>query len=409
MAAANLGETVLADASCQRAFDLRQKLSEQEKLIIEGSYYSDWNKAQRTYQFAIQLYPRAPHFHINLATIFAYEGQFELSLKEWQEALKLSPESGLVYQGVIYSYLALNRVREAEAIALEAQRKGVNSTFEPVLYDLAFYRGDTAEMGRQAASAMGKPGTEDVLFAREADTAAYFGQLRKARELSRKAANSALRAGQKETAATYDAVCALREALFGNSAEARLQATLAKTLATGRDLDYGVALALAYAGNAGLAKELSNRLATKFPDDTVIQLNYLLTVRAKLVLNSANPQEALDILGTATPYEIDYPGEATLYSWGAMYPAYVRGEAYLVARQGSQAAAEFQKILDHRGIVLYEPIGPLAHLQLGRAYAMQGDTAKAKAAYQDFLTLWENADPDIPILIAAKSEYSKLQ
>lgn len=171
---------------------------------------------------------------------------------------------------------------------------------------------------------------------------------------------------------------------------------------TGRDLDYGVALALAYAGNAGLAKELSDHLATKFPDDTRVKFNYLPTLRAKLVVNSANPQEALNILGTATPYEVGYPDFP-------LYPVYVRGEAHLVARQGSQAAVEFQKILDHRGIVLNEPIGALAYVGLARAYALQGDTAKAKTAYQDFLTLWKEADPDIPILKQAEAEYAKLR
>jgi len=173
-------------------------------------------------------------------------------------------------------------------------------------------------------------------------------------------------------------------------------------------MDYGLALALAYAGGAGQAQALADDLGKRFPEDTVVQFNYLPTLRAKLALLHSNPQEALVILGAASPYELGLPA-FDYYNWPNLYPVYVRGEAYLAAHQGSDAAAEFQKILDHRGIVLNEPIGALAHLQLGRAYAMQGDTTKARTAYRDFLTLWKDADPDIPILKQAKAEYAKLQ
>jgi len=241
----------------------------------------------------------------------------------------------------------------------------------------------------------------------EADTAAYFGHLRKAREFSRQAADSAGRAGEKETAATYYAASALREALFGNADKAGQQAILAKGRASGRDMDYGLALALAYAGDAGRAQALADDLGKRFPQDTVVQFNYLPTLRAKLALLHSNPQQALIILEAASPYELGLPS-LSYYNWPNVYPVYVRGEAYLVAHQGSKAAAEFQKILDHRGIVLNEPIGALAHLQLGRAKFMSGDKEGARNAYQDFLTLWKDADPDIPILKQAKAEYAKL-
>jgi len=229
----------------------------------------------------------------------------------------------------------------------------------------------------------------------EADTAAYFGHLEKAREFSRRATDSAEQASEKEAAATYRAVSAFREALFGNVDRAGKQAILAKGRASGRDVGYGLALAMAHAGKAGQAQALADDLAKKFPEDTVVQFNYLPTVRAKIALNHSNPQQALEILRVAAPYELGLP-VLGFYNWPNLYPVYVRGEAYLAARQGREAAGEFQKILDHRGIVLNEPIGALAHLQLGRAYTMQGETAKAKAAYQDFLTLWKDADPDIP-------------
>jgi predicted Zn-dependent protease len=173
-------------------------------------------------------------------------------------------------------------------------------------------------------------------------------------------------------------------------------------------MNYGMALALAYAEDADQAQALADDLGKRFPEDTVVQFNYLPTLRAKLALLRSNPRQALEALRVAAPYELGLPA-IQYYNWPNLYPVYVRGEAYLAAHQGNEAAAEFQKILDHRGIVLNEPLGALAHLQLGRAYAMQGDTAKSRAAYQDFLTLWKAADPDIPIFKQAKAEYVKLQ
>jgi eukaryotic-like serine/threonine-protein kinase len=302
----------------------------------------------------------------------------------------------------------LNRVEEAEATGKEAHAKSLDSRLAPVLYAIAFYRDDTSEMARQAASDTGKAEDGEWLLALQADTDAYFGHLGKAREFSRQAADSAGRAAEKEIAATYYAVAALREALFGNADRAGQQAFLAKGRASGRDMDYGLALALAYAGDAIQAQAFADGLSKRFPEDTVVQFNYLPTLRAKLALLRSNPRQALEALRVAAPYELGLPALQYL-NWPNMYPVYVRGEAYLAAHRGLEAAAEFQKILDHRGIVLNEPIGALTHLQLGRAYAMSGDSAKARAAYQDFLTLWKDADPDIPVLQQAKAEYTRLQ
>jgi tetratricopeptide (TPR) repeat protein len=220
---------------------------------------------------------------------------------------------------------------------------------------------------------------------------------------------SAERADEKEISANYSATSGLREALFGNAEEARRHASLALTRSTGVDVQYASALASAYAADTGRAQGLTEELNKRFPEATTVQLNYLPTVRAKLALNRRNPSEALEILRTAVPYELGTTTFSGEYAWNGLYPVFVRGEAYLAAHQGNEAADEFQKILDHRGIVWNSPIGALAHLQIGRAYAMSGDTAKAKAAYQDFLTLWKDADPDIPILKEAKTEYAKLQ
>ncbi len=276
------------------------------------------------------------------------------------------------------------------------------------LYQIAFLQNDVAGMAQQIEKSAGHPAIEDTLLANEADTAAYSGRLRKSREFSQQAIGSAERAGEKETAASYFAMSGVREALFGNAEEARRRAVLAMHRSAGVDVQYGSALALAYAGEDRQAQTLTDDLGRRLPEATIVQFNYLPTIRAKLAIRRGNTSAAIESLKTAEPYEL---GQTTYssYSWNSMYPVYLRGEAYLASHQGSQAAAEFQKILDHRGIVVNEPIGALAHLQIGRAYAMQGDTSKAKAAYQDFLTLWKDADPDIPIFIAAKAEYAKLQ
>jgi eukaryotic-like serine/threonine-protein kinase len=400
--------SALAVENIRKAFGLRTRVSEREKLIIEGDYYNfvtgDLMKAQQSYILGEQIYPREVTFRSNLGGLYNALGQYEAGLREHQEAVRLAPSS-ITYRFLIYTYLSLNRDEDAAALAREAHGKGLDSGLETTLYSLSFYRNDTAEMSRQIAAWAGKPG-QDLLLALEADTAAYFGHLGRARGLSRQAANSAKRAGENETSATYEAVAALREGLFGNAIQAGQRTALAKERSGGPDKYYAVALALAYTGDG--SQGLADNFNESFPENTVAQFNYFPTLGAKLALNHANPQQALDTLEIAVPYELGLPAN-WFYNWPNLYPVYVRGEAYLAAHQGKQAAAEFQKILDHRGIVLNEPIGALAHLQLGRAYALQGETAKSRAAYQDFLTLWKDADPDIPILIQAKAEYAELK
>jgi DNA-binding winged helix-turn-helix (wHTH) protein len=405
-------DTVSSAESARKAFELRAGLSEREKLHIEADYYyvatGDLMKARRTAEVGAQTFPRDPGFPEGLREYTIALGQYEAALKESLEWLRLSPHNSLPYRFVGFAYLYLNRVEEAEATGKEAHAKGLDSRLAPVLYEIAFYRNDAPEMARQATSAVGNADEGELLLALEADTAAYFGNLGKARKFSRQAADSAGRTGEKEIVATYYAASALREALFGNTDKARQQATVVKGSSTWRDMNYGMALALAYAEDADQAQALADDLGKRFPEDTVVQFNYLPTLRAKLALLRSNPRQALEALRVAAPYELGLPA-IQYYNWPNLYPVYVRGEAYLAAHQGNEAAAEFQKILDHRGIVLNEPLGALAHLQLGRAYAMQGDTAKSRAAYQDFLTLWKDADPDIPIFKQAKAEYVKLQ
>ena len=409
----SIGETTMGEENTRKAFELRERVSEMEKLAIEGDYYRSVTgnllNATRSYALGEQIYPREPSFRGGLGLNYMALGQYESALKEHREALRLLPYDSVAFRFVVFTNLLMDRVEDAAATAREARAKGLDSALGPTVYLIAFHQNDVPEMVRQVAAAAGKTGEEDLLLALDADTAAYFGHLRRARELSRQASNSARRAGEKEASATYENVASLREGLFGNADKAREQIRVATPFpSAGGDPYYAFALALAYAGNANGVERSVEYFNKRIPEDTTVQFNYLPTLRAKLALMHSDPQQALNDLELAAPYELGTPAIG-FYNWPNLYPVYVRGEAYLAAHQGKKAAAEFQKILDHRGIVLNEPIGALAHLQLGRAYAMQGDTAKSRAAYQDFLTLWKDADPDIPILVQAKAEYAALK
>ena len=405
---ANLGESSLAIENVKKAYELRTRVSEPEKLYIESHYYEyvtgDLEKANQAYELWAQTYPRDWLPRNNMGFINWRLGRNDKSLDEFREAHSLNPESALIYVNVVRAYVSLNRFEEARATIVEAQTKALDSLFLRVaLYRLAFLQNDSAEMAKQVEWARAQPGEADFLRL-EGDTVAYSGQLGKARDFFRQAIAAAEHTAGKETAAGYQAREAVREALFGNAAEAQQQAAVALDLSTGGEVQYGAALALALAGDSARARALADDLDKRLPENTLVQLNYLPTIHALLAANHNDFTKAIESLQVSTPYELGTPA-----NFVSMYPVYVRGEAYLAAHQGTDAAVEFQKILDHRGIIVAEPIGVLAHLQIGRAYAMQGDTAKAKAAYQDFLTLWKEADPDIPVLIAAKAEYAKLK
>jgi eukaryotic-like serine/threonine-protein kinase len=408
---AGVSESVLAVENSRKAFALRDRVSALEKLVIEEEHAfngsGDLPKGLQICELGERTYPRISIFHEDRGMGLAYLGEYESGLKESFEALRLAPYRGVIYREIAHTYLYLSQPDKAETTAKEAHGKSLEGNLKDVLYGIAFYRQDAGEMARHAAGVNDVTPQQGLLLAIEADTAAYFGRVREGRELSRRAADSAEKAGEKEIATTYRAVSALREALFGNAAIAPQGISL-RPPSPARDLDYAVALTLAYAGDVKRAQDLADTLSKVFPEDTIVRYNYLPTLRGKLALHHADPQEALHFLEPAASYELGMPSNS-FYNWPNLYPVYVRGEAYLAAHQGKEAAAEFQKILDHRGIVLNEPIGALAHLQLGRAYAMQGETGKSRAAYQEFLTLWKNADPDIPILSEAKAEYAKLQ
>src|SRR5246500_2235881 len=338
-------------------------------------------------------------------------GQYEKAATATRESLRLEPTNVVGYENLGQIYLALNRFDEARTTTEEAQgRKLDDFPLHANLYALAFFQGNVAAMKQQADWAIGKPGAEDQMLSLKSDTEAWSGGLGKARERSRQAVKSARRSDEKEPAALWQANAAIREALFGNADVARQNAAAAVALAPGsHDAEAQAALAYALAGDAAHAQPLADDLGKHSPQDTVVQSVWLPTIRAQIETSRKNAARSIELLQAAAPYELGMlSGSATN---SCLYPVYVRAEAYLSAQQGPAAAAEFQKILDHRGLLWTCATGATAHPGLGRAYAMQGNTVKAKAAYQDFFALWKDADPDIPIpiLIAAKSEYAKLK
>jgi serine/threonine protein kinase/tetratricopeptide (TPR) repeat protein len=408
----NLGETSLAAQNTTKSYELRERVSETERFGIESRYQHfvtrDLQKARQSYDLWAQTYPRNYIPANNLGVIHDSLGQFSKSVDEYSKALKIEPSSGLTYANLVGSYLFLNRLQDAGATAAEAQSKKLDSpALRLNLYRLAFLQNDTGGMAQQLAWSAGKPGVENAMLRLEADTAAYAGHLDKAREISIRAIESAKRAGEKEAAAGYESDMAFREAVLGNVKEAEQHATAALALSSGRDVQYGAALALAAAGNSK-AESLADQLHKQFPEDTIVQFMYLPTIRAELALRRKDPAKAIDDLQTAAPYELGSPGNTAAFT-PSLYPIYVRGQAYLAAHRGSEAASEFEKIIKWRGVVQNQPIGPLAYLALARANVLEGDTTNARSAFQEFFNLWRDADSDIPILQQAKIEYAKLQ
>ena len=410
VAYANLGQASLAGENIKKAYDLREQVSEREKYRISSMYYQlvtgELEQASQVYELWAKSYPQDFVPPGNLGEIYSNLGQYEKALTRTQEGLRLEP-SIVGYTNLAQDYLALNRLDDAKKALEQAQeRKLEGDLLHWGIYQLAFLKGDAAEMERQVAWAAGRPGTEDLLLSFQSDTEAYNGRLVKARDFSRRAVDAAVRNDSKETAALWQVNAALREAEFGNAAAAKQDVAAALTLSAGRDVKMFAALTLARVGETARAKAIVAELEKSYPSQTVLKVYWLPTIRAAIELNAKNSTQALAFLEAAAPYELGKPPQLQL---GTLYPAYIRGESRLLAHNGSTAATEFQRFLDHRGIVINCPLGALAHLGLAHAYALSGDTAKARTAYQDFFALWKDADPDIPILKEAKAEYAKLQ
>jgi eukaryotic-like serine/threonine-protein kinase len=409
----NLKQYGPSTENLQRAFDLSNRAGEKEKLMISANYHSlntgDLEKASQAYEQWAQKYPGDYVPHNNLGVVYGYLGQYDKQRDEFLEALRLKPDSALVCANLVSAYSHLYRLSDAKTAYERALAGNLES---PKLhynrYGVAFLEGDAAEMERQSAWSAGRPGSDDILLSPQSDTEASSGHLGKAQELSRRASESAQSIGEREAAAGREINAALREAEFGNAVQARSQTASALALDSTQGTQILAALALARAGDLDRAQKMANELEKQNPLNTTINRYWLPTIRAALELNRQNPSKAVEILQPAALNELGEPDPAPEVG-GFLYPIFVRGQAYLALRQESAAIAEFQKFLDYRGVVINGPLGALAHLGLARAYALQGDTSKARAAYQDFLTLWKDADPDIPILIAAKSEYAKLK
>jgi eukaryotic-like serine/threonine-protein kinase len=406
----NLGQASLAAENIKKAYALRDHVSEREKYRISALYYQnvtgEMEQAIQVYELWAKSYPQDSVPPGNLGVIYGNLGQYEKSLAATVEGQRLGADA-IGYSNVVGTYLELNRLDDAQKAIVDAQQHHMESDIlHLAIYQLAFLKGDSAEMERQVAWAAGKPGTEDVLLSAQSDTEAYYGHLTRARDFSRRAVDAAVRSDSKESAAIWQVNSALREAEFGNAAAAKQDVAAALAVSPGRDVKMFAALTLAQVGEIARAKALADELEKNYPSQTVLKVYWMPAIKAAVELNAGKSTQAEILLEAAAPYELGEPAQLQL---GTLYPAYLRGQAYLMAHNGTAATAEFQKFLDHRGIVINYPLGALAHLGLARAYVLSGETAKAKTGYQDFLSLWKDADPDIPLLKQAKGEYEKLQ
>ena len=411
----SIGETQLGTENVQKAYQLRDRASDNEKFFItayyDGRATGNQKKAQQTCEAWAQAYPREwkPHAFLS-GFVYPVLGEYEKAVEESQKNIELAPDFGIGYVHLGSSSLGLGRLEGAEEAARRASERKIEIPLLALLrYDVAFLKGDSEGMQREVAAARGKSGAEELISDHQAFALAYTGHLQEATKMLRQSSDLAQQAAHQEMAASFETRVAMWEAFYGNARAAKPAAMAALVLAKNREVQYGAAVALAIAGDSSEAQTLTNDLERSFPEDTSVKFNYLPSVRAFLALNHGDSAKAIEILQVSVPYELGQPRSAQTNFFGALYPIYARGQAYLAARQGAEAAREFQKILDHPGIMVGDPVGVLARLQLGRAYAVQGDAAKAKASYQSFFALWKEADPDIPVLKQAKVEYAKLQ
>jgi eukaryotic-like serine/threonine-protein kinase len=404
----NLGQASLSANYATKAYGLRDRVSERERYRISALYFErvtvEVEKATEAYELWAKSYPQDVVPHTNLGNLYSSLGQFDKAIAETETSQRLEPTIP-GYANLAGLYINVNRLKDAGQTLQEAQQKGFDDLFiRSNLYSLAFLSGDTAEMERQVAWAAGRPNEEDQMLNTQADTQAYYGRLEKARDLARRASDSAVRSDAKETGAQWLVYQGLREAEVGNVTAARQGVARALLLTPGRDVKVLSALVLARTGETAQSRTILEALEKSEPTNTYLKVYWFPVIEASIAMAQQQFNRAIIALEPSLPYELGQPPPGT-----AMYPAYVRGLAYLAQKNGPAAAAEFQKFPDHAGIVQNFLLGSLARLQRARAYALSGDTAKAKTAYLDFLALWKDADPEIPILKEAKAEYAKLQ
>jgi eukaryotic-like serine/threonine-protein kinase len=409
---ANLRESDLAEENYQKAYDLRSRASARERFAISAYYYNDvtgeLDKSNQTYQLFARAYPQNWVPHNNLGGTYAALGQWDNALAEAHEAVRLNPDSGIALGELIEYESRLGRYQDAKATYQQAVSKGLDyPDLHYFRYTVAFLEGDATEMQRQRDWAAGKSGREDVLLSAQSDTEAYSGQLAKARDLSLRATESARNAGENETAAKRELNDAIREVEFGYPQLARDEVATALRLSSTRSTRVLAAAVLARAGDIDHAGKMANELQKQNPLNTKIIGYWLPTIRASIELSRHNPAKAIEILENATPYELGMPGPQP--ELGALfYPVYLRGQAYLALRQGAEAVREFRKYSDHKSIAINSVLAGLAPLGLARAYGLQGDTARAHAAYEVFFANWKDADLETPILKQARTEYTRI-
>jgi serine/threonine protein kinase/tetratricopeptide (TPR) repeat protein len=411
----DIEEPALCAESATRGWLLRDRASYQEKFLIDFNYYrlvaGDLEKARQTCELWAQIYPRdmQPHAFLGGSTSLR-AGKFEKAAEESKKAIAMDPDSPLPYGNLAANYIFRGLIPDAKAVLQQAsQHQFVSPELLIVDHYVAFLMGDNAEMERLAARGREKSGTEEWMRDRESSALAYYGHVRLAREKSERAIQLAQTAGNTSRAGLYAAEAAVRESLFGSLAEARRNAASAIALSNARDVEYGAALALALSKDFFQSERLASGLEKRFPENSPVAFNYSPVLRALRELNAHEPNKAIALLRVAAPHELEWQDIISVGFVGSLYPVYVRGLALLDVGNDAEAATEFQKILDHRGIVGSDPIGALARWRLGEALAKSGETVRAKAAFQDFLALWKDADPEIPVLKQAQMEYARLQ
>jgi serine/threonine protein kinase len=409
---ASIWEPVLAAESATKAYRLRDRASDRERSFIVLSYdllaTGNLQKAQQTGELWAQTYPRDAEPHGFLSWMFQGLGKYEAGREQARQGIDVDRDFIFGYNNLAWCYVFLNRFDEAEStLQRAAERKLDMPEFLIMRYYIAFLKSDEAGMARAAELGQANPGADDWMSHEQASVLAYSGHLQRARGLSRRAIDLAQQSAQPERAAIYQAGVAVREAFLGNAAETRQNVAAALQLSRARDVEYGAAFALALSGDFSKSEKLANDLARRFPEDTFVRFSYVPALRALFAINRGEPASAIEMLQIAAPHDLAIPGSWSGF-FGNLYPSYVRGMAFLAVREGAEAAAEFQRIVEHRSIVFSDPVAMAARVQLARALALAGKEAEAKRAYEDFLTLWKNADANVPIFKQAKLQYAKL-
>ncbi len=405
-------ESGLAEKSFRRAYELRQRTSDRERFFISANYeyqvVRDLHKATQTCELWATAYPRDPEVRALLSVINQSFGKYQTAAENGGKAIELDPYFIPGYLNLGWAYVLLDRPDDAlKVLALARGRKLEAGEMLIMRYYIAFLKDDQAGMRQAVAQASQRPDAEDWMFHAQSGVLAWSGELQQARKFSRRAVELARQANNRERAAMYEAGESVREAFFGNAAEAKRAAAAALALSDTRDVKWGAALSFALAGDFAKSAALTFVLEKRFPEDTDVQFAYVPMLRALASIHNGQPRQALEVLQTAAPFDLAITGSWSGF-FGNLYPPYIRGAALLADHQPAEAAAEFEKVLQHPGIAFSDPVVAVARVQLARAYRAAGQLAMAKAAYQDFLARWKQADPQTPLLKHAAAEYARL-